>query len=156
MADQHRSESATYLARLTADSDLDIIQKADSVMRSTGSAITRLRSSPRLDQPWQQFARELHRAAERVQALAERAASQYYEERIAEVTPVISEALSEGGSILTAAEFVGTRFRTQNAVLSHLEGHAMYALAGVRYDIDRRLAIPYFLIDLTLLRTLCA
>jgi hypothetical protein len=48
--------------------------------------------------------------------------------------------------------FVGIRFAIQTRVLATVTERGAFNIATVRDDVDRRLAMPYFFIDLALLR----
>lgn len=155
MADQHFSEFRTHVPRLAADTDFAVIEKCGAVERSVGWALTRLRRAPRLDRSWPELALNLHEAAERVDDLAAAAAGDYYAERREEVAPIIEKMVNAAvreQSPPSPESFVHARFSAQDAMLAHLRARGGFAIAAVRDDIDRRLAIPYFLVDLALLR----
>ena len=155
IADLHLSDFRTQVTRLAGDSDIDTITKCSDVERGLAWAIVRLRRGPSLDRSWREFVGELCNLAERVNALAESASRDYYSGRVGEVAPVAQAAVQQVSTATLARSpdaFVQQRFSAQSAVLEKMQKAGGFALATVRDDIDRRLAIPYFVLDLALLR----
>jgi hypothetical protein len=70
------------------------------------------------------------------------------------------EGVLQGSRLLisqqTSDEYVQIRHFAQQLVLDNMRQTAAIAIATVRDDMDRVLAIPYFTIDLVLLRGLVA
>jgi len=56
----------------------------------------------------------------------------------------------------SADRFVALRHSVQNAILAKMKESAAIAIATVRDDVERVLAIPYFTVDLVLLRWVAA
>ncbi|MFL6207492.1 MAG: DUF4062 domain-containing protein [Pyrinomonadaceae bacterium] len=155
VADLHLSDFRTQVTRLSADSDLAIITKCADVERGLAFAIVRLRRGPSLDRSWPEFIGILHQLAERVNTLAELVSHDYYSGRVGEVTS-IAQAAAQDISTATLANspdaFVQRRFSAQSAVIEQMQKAGGFAIAPIRDDIDRRLAISYFALDLALLR----
>ena len=155
IADSHLSELRSSIPRLAPETDIDLIQQSSAVERSLGYVLVRLRRSPALDRPWTDFTLVLHEAAERVSSFAATAEPAYYVEREAEVASIIAtelDALAPDDLARSPDLFVDARFAIQARVLHAMQERGGFALATVRDDVDRRLALPYFFIDLALLR----
>jgi hypothetical protein len=97
----------------------------------------------------------LHDSAERVAALVTASNAEYLSERRTEVAAIV-ESCVRGiqPRVLHGSPdaFVQARFGAQTKVLDELRTHSRFVPASVRDDVDRRLALPYFLINLALLR----
>jgi hypothetical protein len=155
VADLHLSEFRTQVTRLSDDSDLDVITKCAEVERGLAWAILRLRREPKLDRSWREFIGSMRGLAERINALAEVVSGDYYAKRIKEVASVSEKVMQRlTGAPLTdnPDEFVRLRFSAQSDVIDQMQKIGGFAIATIRDDIDRRLAIPYFRLDLMLLR----
>jgi hypothetical protein len=155
MADIHLSEYRTQVTRLSADSDLDTLSKCGDVERSLAWQILRLRRDPSLDRGWHEFVGTLRDTAERVNTLAETISHDYYAARVGEVVSVVKAAVRQVPPKELAHSpdrFVMSRFSTQSAVINQMKKSGGFAAATIRDDVDRRLAIPYFALDLELLR----
>lgn len=155
IADLHLSDFRTQVTRIAADSDLDTITKCGDVERGLAWAIVRLRRGPHLDRSWSEFVGDLCSLAKRVNALAESLSRDYYLGKVDEVVSLAQAAIQEVSSARltrSADVFVQLRFSTQSAVINQMNETEDFALATIRDDIDRRLAIPYFTVDLALLR----
>ncbi|MGE0815839.1 MAG: DUF4062 domain-containing protein [Vicinamibacterales bacterium] len=155
IADSHLAELRTSIPRLNPDDDLDLTQQFSAVERSISYLLVRLRRTPTLDRPWPAFARVLHEAAERVALFAATAESAYNAERAVEVAAIIAtglEGLPPDALRRSPDLFLRTRFTIQAHVLAAVRERGGFSVATVRDDIDRRLALPYFFIDLALLR----
>jgi hypothetical protein len=155
MADLHLSELRSQVSRLSADTDIDARSKCADVERGLAWALLRLRRGPSLDRSWREFVIELRRIAERVAALAQTLSGDYYVQRTEEVASVVqmeSNRVDSGDLADSPDSFVTRRFSAQSVVIAHMRERGGFAIATVRDDIDWRLAIPYFAIDLTLLQ----
>jgi hypothetical protein len=155
IADQHFSDFRTQVTRLADDPDLDTIKKCSDVERGVSWAIVLLRRSPTLDRTWREFVTVLRDLAERVDILADTVSKDYYRERARGAALVIQEVLQNvSPSTLenSADMFVKIRFKAQSAILAKMRAANEFVLGSIRDDMDRRLAIPYFVIDLELLR----
>lgn len=154
-ADLHLSDFRTQVTRLSVDPDLDTVTKCADVERSLAYAVLRLRRGPSLDRSWREFIGILGDAAERVNALAETVSRDYYAERVGEVITVVRDGIRRAPAealIQSPDTFVQSRFSTQSAMVEQMRKTGGFAAATIRDDIDRRLAIPYFTLDLELLR----
>lgn len=154
IADQHLAELRTQATRLAADSDPLVMAKLIEVERGIAWAIGRLRRAPQLDRPWIQFVAPLHQTAERVNSLAEAASPGYYTSRLSEVAPIIANTVTRtpAHNFDDPDVFVHFRFGGQSLVLTEAAASGKFAIATIRDDMDQRLAIPYFAIDLALLK----
>jgi len=155
MADFHLSDLRSQVSRLSTDTDIDARAKCADVERGLAWALLRLRRGPSLDRSWRELLIELRRIAERVSALAELLSGDYYAERVEEVAPVVQKESNRVDSADLANSpdsFVTLRFSAQSVVIAHMRERGGFAIATVRDDIDWRLAIPYFAIDLALLQ----
>jgi hypothetical protein len=97
----------------------------------------------------------LHKIAERVSGLAGSLSGDYFLNRVEEVALTVDTEMERVEMASLASDpdtFVTTRFSAQSVIIEHMKTHGGFAIATVRDDIDRRLAIPYFVIDLALLR----
>jgi hypothetical protein len=93
--------------------------------------------------------------AERIDTLAEMVSGDYYAKRVSEVASVSEKIMQRlpGASLKDDPdEFVRLRFSAQSDVIDQMQKIGGFSIATIRDDIDRRLAIPYFRIDLMLLR----
>jgi hypothetical protein len=155
MADFHLSDFRTQVTRLAADADLDTLTKCADVERGLAWAILRLRRGPSLDRGWREFVGELRKIAERVCVLAESLSGDYYARRVEEVASIAETATQRADPATLASApdvFVTLRFSAQSAVIDQMKDSGGFAIATVRDDIDRRLAIPYFALDFALLQ----
>jgi hypothetical protein len=155
MADFHLSDFRTQVTRLTADTDLDTLTRCADVESGLAWAILRLRRGPSLDRDWRKLIGELRKIAERVSVLAESLSRDYYAKRVEEVVSIAETAMQRADSAVLANApdaFVELRFSAQSAVIDQMKASGGFAIATVRDDIDRRLAIAYFAIDFALLR----
>jgi hypothetical protein len=155
VADSHMAEFRTAIPRLAPESDIDLIQQSNAVERSVGYLLVQLRRSPTLNRKWIDFANVLHEAAERVAAFTATAEPIYQSERNAEVASIIGthlEGVNSDELRHSPDSFVRARFVIQTSVLAAMQERGAFNLATVRDDVDRRLAMPYFFIDLGLLR----
>lgn len=155
VADLHLSDLRTQVTRLAADSDADTVAKCDAVERGLAWAIVRLRRGPSLDRPWTEFVGALRRLAESVDTLADSVSADYYSARVKEVTSTVQSAIQRVSTVTLAGSpdaFIRLRFSIQSTIVQQMRRAGGFALATVRDDIDRRLAIPYFFVDLELLR----
>ena len=159
MADQHFADFRIQVTRLTGEAEADILQQCVDLENSFGWALTRLRREPRLDRPWHQFAAFMSGVGEKVHHLASTASPEYYARRRDEILAVIDQQLT-GGSQRTwqgsADLYVERRHFAQNLILAKMREISALAIGTVRDDMDRVLAIPYFKIDLVLLRQVVA
>ena len=156
IADAHLADLRTQLTRLGADAAIELAAAGESVERGIAWALTRLRRAPHMNPAWIEFMPRLHEIAEKVDNLATSASAEYYRMRLAEVTSIIAEHLPSQIMSLDRDPdlFSHHRFALQTVVLNEMRARGRFAIATIRDDADRRLAIPYFLIDLTLLRKL--
>jgi hypothetical protein len=155
IADLHLSDFRTQVTRLSADSDFDTITKCGDVERGLAWAIVRLRRGPSLDRSWRKFVGVLRDMAERVNALAESVSRDYYSARVGEVAWVVRPAIQQISAAALAHSpdvFVQRRFSAQSAMIEQMQKTGGFAVATIRDDIDRRLSIPYFTLDLALLQ----
>jgi hypothetical protein len=155
VAELHLSDFRTQVTRLAADSDLDIIAKCSDVERGLAWAIVLLRREPKLDRNWRHLVGDLRRLAERVDTLAESASRDYYSRRVGEVASIAQSAAQQEFTATLAGSpdvFVKRRFQAQSVVVEQMQKTGQFAIVGIHDDIDLRLAIPYFTIDLALLR----
>lgn len=155
LADLHLIDFRTQVTRLAGDSDINTITKCGDVERGLAWAIVRLRRGPSLDRGWGEFVGDLCNLAERVNALAESVSREYYSGRVAEVASIAQAAIQQVSAATferSPDAFVQRRFSAQSAVVQKMQETGGFALATIRDDIDRRLAIPYFVLDLALLR----
>lgn len=155
VADMHLGEFRTQVTRLSAGADLDMLMKCGGVERSLAWCIERLRRGPSLDRGWGELITPLKNTAERVNALADTASRDYYAARVGEVASVVKAAVGQVPAEDLARHpdtFVQRRLSAQSAVLERMRSSGGFAAATIRDDVDRRLAIPYFTIDLELLR----
>jgi len=156
MADQHLSDFRNQITRLATESNFELMETAEAVERGLGHLLTRLRGEGELNPPWADCLVLLHRIAERVEALITEVSSKYVEERRGEVA-IITDTLLEGVDakelMSSPLAFIRRRHAAQYKVIAELRRTSGFALATVRDDFDRRLAVPYFTIDLYLLRS---
>ena len=99
------------------------------------------------------------RLGEKTNTLAGVATPDYYDRRRGEVLKVVEGVLQQSQisiSEQSSDEYVHVRHFAQQLVLDNMRETAAIAIATVRDDMDRVLAIPYFTIDLILLRRLVA
>ena len=154
IADQHLSDFRGQIARLSTDRDAEFPRRCAEVESDLAWAVTRLRRTTVLGTPWREFAQILWKLAGRVDALAAMASPEYYATRVDEVESIIKreDASASPASLRDPDLFVHRRFATQSEVIGWLKHTAALAIATVRDDMDRVLAIPYFTIDYHLLR----
>jgi hypothetical protein len=155
IADQHLSELRGQIARLSAARNADFSNRCAEVEGQLAWAIMRLRRSAVLGTSWREFVVVLRTLSDRVAALAASAAPDYYAARTLEAASVVNQV---GGSPLLRDAlkdpdvFVHRRFAMQSAVIRSLKASTALAISTVRDDVDRLLAVPYFMIDHHLLR----
>jgi hypothetical protein len=136
-----------------------MLRQCMEVEKSFGWALTRLRREPSLDRPWHQFAAFMAGVAEKVHVLAVVASAGYYTRRSDEVLAIIDQPLAGRGERpwqASADLYVERRHFAQNLILAKMRETSSVVIATVRDDMDRILAIPYFTVDLTLLRQMRA
>jgi hypothetical protein len=159
MADQHFADFRVQVTRVTDGANADIIKQCMELERSFGWTLTRLRREPSLDRPWRQFAALMAAAAEKVHLLASTASPEYYSQRQAEILTVIERPLKDWclpASEQLADPYIERRHFAQNLVLDKMREPSAITIVSVRDDMDRVLAIPYFTVDLVLLRQLAS
>lgn len=149
IADQHLADLRTQITRLSVADGPGIVKTRGEVERGIAWAIARLRRGPTLDRSWPEFATMLVEIAGRVDALAKSVSPEYYAARVGVISRQIRAIDS---SLRTPDDFVRARFQTQSVVLSELSSADKAPVTTVRDDMDSRLAVPYFAIDLALLR----
>lgn len=155
IADQHLSEFKHQTTRLSYDSDFHLMEAANGVERALGLLLTRLRRDGGHNPSWAEFLGLLHHAAERVEALITQVSREYVEKRRAEVSDAIGAVTKDvDAQTLTTLPVTLVRLRhaAQSKVISQMQRTGGFTIATVRDDVDRQLAIPYFTIDLMLLR----
>jgi hypothetical protein len=152
VADQHLAELRAQATRLGPNTDLSVAEKLTEVERGIAWAVARLRRSPRLDRPWLEFAVVLAQIAERVDALAKAAGPDYYSSRLSEVASPLNVAEATPFTQADPDTFVRARFAAQDGVLAEAAHAGKFSPATIRDDMNQRLAVPYFAIDLALLR----
>jgi hypothetical protein len=157
IADQHFADFRIQVSRATDGTDADIVKQCTDLEGRFGWALTRLRREPCLDRPWRQFAALMAGAGEKVHLLASTASPEYYSRRRGEVLAVVEQPLA-GWPLSTSEQsadfYVERRHFAQNLILAKMREASDLAIASVRDDMDRVLAIPYFTVDLVLLRQL--
>ena len=159
MADQHLSEFRVQVTRLAGEPDSQLVKGCSEVENGLAWALTRLRRGPELDRLWRDFAPIMAKLAEKTNALAQLATPDYYASRCQEVLTLVEGKLHNSPisfSQRSSDEYVRIRHFAQQLVLDKMRQTAAIAIATVRDDMDRVLAIPYFTIDLILLRQLIA
>ena len=135
--------------------DVDTLSRCADVERGLAWAILRLRRGPSLDRDWCEFVGELWKIAERVCVLAGSISGGYYARRVEKIASIVETTTKRADSATLASApdaFVTLRFSAQSAVVHQMKDSGAFAIATVRDDIDRQLAIPYFALDLSLLR----
>lgn len=93
--------------------------------------------------------------AESVHTLAYLVSREYYSARREEVASIVQTGIQQVSASRLADcpdAFVQNRLSTQSDIVEQMRSAGGFALATVRDDLDRRLAIPYFCLDLALLR----
>ena len=159
MAEQHFADFRIQVTRLPSEGEADIVRQCMGVEKSFGWALTRLRRAPDLDRPWHEFATFMAGVGESVHALAQTAMPAYYTARRDEVIGIIEQAVDGCPDAMwhtSADRYVTLRHGVQNAILAKLKESTAIAIATVRDDVERVLAIPYFTLDLLLLRQVAA
>jgi hypothetical protein len=147
MAEQHFADFRIQVTRLSDSTEGDIIRQCMDLENSVGWALTRLRREPRLDRTWHEFARFMAGVGERVHLLADTAAAAYYASRREEILALIEQAMADHLPQAwrdSADRYVELRHVCQNLILARMRQTSAIAIATVRDDMDRVLAIPYF------------
>jgi|SRR5215469_5116254 len=93
--------------------------------------------------------------AERINALAEVVSGDYYAKRVREVASVSVKLMQRPPLVPlidNPDEFVRLRFSAQSDVIDQMQNIGGFAIATIRDEIDRRLALPYFWLHLMPLR----
>ncbi|MER8777006.1 DUF4062 domain-containing protein [Mesorhizobium sp. M0977] len=155
VADLHLSEFSNHLARITAHLGSDAIKACHKVETGLAFFILRLRRGPGLDRSWREFVGLLKDLAERVDDLAGLLCRDYYNKKVEDVISIIESAVQQPSTVINLDvpdTFVHIRFRTQSAVLDRVREMGRLTIRTIRDDIDQRLAIPYFIVDRTLLQ----
>jgi hypothetical protein len=155
MADQHFADFRIQVTRLAGATEAEIARQCMDLENSFGWSLTRLRRGPELDRSWAVFATLMAGLGERVHLLGETAAPSYYASRRGELLDLIDQTIAHRSDHRfheSADRYVGLRHVCQNLILAKLQATSTITIATVRDDIDRVLAIPYFTVDLVLLR----
>jgi hypothetical protein len=149
VAHLHFNEFRTHVSRVTAHLGSEIVRKSSALEGHLGYLLVHQRRAPSLDRSWREMLELLADVAVQLGQLAEYVRRDYYAQRFRDiaalVVPAIASSTSKQG-LRSPDEFVLARFSIQSLVLRHLRER------GIHYDIDRRLAIPYFVVDAILLR----
>jgi hypothetical protein len=155
VADWHMREFRTQVTRLIgeADTSTDVKKFCPEIENRFGWAISRLRRGPRLDRSWLDFLTALHETAEAVHDLENLIARDYYQQRQDEISLAIRILRTTVAYEIpmSADNFARQRLVTQSRALE-LMGAPDRIPATIRDDVHQYLAIPYFAIDLTLIR----
>ena len=153
VADLHIAELRIYTSRLGPSATSAVIRLCSEVERRLGWLLTRLRREPYLDRGWPEFLSVLRESSQSVATLASLAGGNEYEARSVQALEAAAPTLTLPGTTLSEPdEFVRRRFAAQSHVVASLQETEGVAIATVRDDIDRRLAVPYFALDLELIR----
>jgi hypothetical protein len=153
VADLHIAELRLYTSRLGPSAPAALIGLCSDVERRLGWLLTRLRREPHLDRGWPEFMSVLRESSQSVATLASLAGGNQYEAKSLQALEAAAQTLTLPGTTLSAPdEFVRRRFAAQSHVVAGLQATEGLAIATVRDDIDRRLAVPYFALDLALIR----
>jgi len=150
VADQHVDDFRTHLTRIYSSAETETITDASKIEKDFKWSVTRLRREPELDRKWEAFAAILLELAERVHALANKVAREYYEKCRSESLAALGEMPSRF-DLRHPDDFVRARFSTQSRLLQRLQTLGS-KFDSIRDDRNHDLAIPYFTIDLSLLR----
>ncbi len=150
IADQHVGDFRTHLSRIYSTAEVGTVKDASGIERDFNWSVTRLRRQPELDRKWDAFAGILLELAEKVDSLASKIAPEYYEKCRAESLATLGE-MDNCSELKLPDNFVRARFSTQSRLLQRLQVKGL-KLNTVRDDKNHDLAIPYFTIDLILLR----
>jgi hypothetical protein len=153
IADLHIAELRLYTSRLGPSAPSRLIGLCAEVERRLGWLLTRLRREPYLDRGWGEYLSVLRESSQSVAALASQAGGNDYEAKSLHTLEVAAQTLALPEIMLSAPdEFVRRRFAAQSRIVASLQASEGLAIATVRDDIDRRLAVPYFALDLALIR----
>lgn len=155
MADSHLSDFRLQVNRLSQSTNFEVAKKCDEVDRSLSWAIVRLRRGPALDRSWHEFLKILYDIAEDIDTLNESANHSYYVASINEITSVtqISTQMVSTSKLRNSPDlFFECRLAIQQDVIDKMKKNNEFTISTIRDDINRRVAIPYFYIDLLLLR----
>lgn len=150
VADQHVDDFKTHLTRIYPTAEIGAVTDAERIEKVFKWSVTRLRREPELDRSWSAFAALLFELAEQVDALASKVANEYYDKCRAESLATVSE-IPDQFNLHRPDDFVRARFSTQSRLLFRLQRFGV-KLDTIRDDREHALAIPYFTIDLNLLR----
>jgi hypothetical protein len=154
IADLHLAELRAQLMRLTPNTSPDIGGLCLDVERRVAWVLTRLRRSPSLDRSWTEYANMMRELADTVHILNTALGQEYYLQRAREAGDVVDHVVQNmfsDGIPSDADTFVLMRFSIQSRVLVSIRESGPFAIATIRDDIDKRLAVPYFVIDRRLL-----
>jgi CHAT domain len=155
VADLHMQEFRAQVTRLIREDDTgtEVGQSCADIESRFGWAITRLRRGPRLDRSWFDSLAALHETAEAVHNLENLIAIEYYQEKQDEISLVLRGILMPAAreTRMSADDFVRRRLAAQRRALE-LMGTPDRVPATIRDDVHQYLAIPYFTIDLALIR----
>jgi hypothetical protein len=157
VADLHLAEFSMHVTRINAQIGSDTVQKCLLVERHAAYVLVRLRRTPNLDRPWREIASVLEGLAEEIHRFAEHLRLDYYAKQVEEVSAIAGPAIRKTANIPSLKvpnEFVRVRFLIQSIVLRHMNESKRLTISTIRDDIDRRLAVPYFAIDVILLRAI--
>jgi hypothetical protein len=154
IADLHLSEFRAHLTRLTPTASSNIGGICLDVERRVAWVLTRLRRAPGLDRSWREYASIMRETADVVDALDTALGQEYYLQRAMETRDAVDhlvQSMFRGEIPPDANTFVRTRFSIQSMILVSIRESDPFAIATIRDDIDKRLAVPYFVIDRRLL-----
>jgi hypothetical protein len=157
VANLHLNEFSTHLTRVTALVGADTVQKCLLVESHAAHVLVGLRCAPSLDRSWREMVTVLKNLAEEIHRLAEHLRLEDYPKRVAMISAVAGPAIRETAEISSLEvpdEFARVRFSVQSIVLRHMKESENLTVLSIRYDTDRRLAVPYFTIDAMLLRAI--
>ena len=152
ISNQHFSEFDNHLARIKNNLDVDIVSCCREVMSGLTFANLLLKREPNLTEIWRNFIDVLISIVDRIDEFSRILSPFYYAEKSEISYSLNQEAmLGEGTSdnLNDPDFFVSKRFQIQSSLLEK-----MGMRGGIHSDKDKRLAIPYFTIDRTLLSTL--
>ena len=157
IADLHFSDFRLQVARLLNGENHDNSKKCDDLDRALSWAIVRLRRGPAIDRNWLEFIKILYDISEKVNVLCNFVDQNYY---LASIDQVSSEVQMRMRKISSETlrnfpeVFYRHRLSTQQDVIDKMKINKEFTIATIRDDISRKLAIPYYYIDLILLRAI--
>jgi hypothetical protein len=157
IADLHIAEQGTHITRIKDQISPDAMQMYLNVERHMSYLLVRLRRGPRLDRSWVDFSAILAKLALQVLELIEFLHPGRYSGELTEAGSAVHLTNSwemRPSDRKSADWFVDHRFAAQSFFLEQIRAPDSQPLRTIRDDIDRRLAIPYFAIDATLLRAI--